>query len=417
MHVTQRASLGVDYLFEPLSSGSVEVLAAPGQSITSNEFGKADDRIMIIDCDGQCGVSEPAVDVQTTTATDSMVDRLKMWSEFEPLHSAGYVMNYNVTRDNYVLYENKYCPAQNLDVFNSTKFPYHSTHQCWSKCHAGAGCTGANCYCDGYWQNVHGPNTPVLCLSRDLCMEACSAMPECTSIDMHRNLPRCYLNFDDVCGKDLHEEMMTKDAEYDLLLKQTALLDTGGQASGLGPVARTVIEGPRYDKSAFTEDRGYSFDSVLRYAPIFLGQGGRYKVCLCDYDAHGKCNEVHDFPYELGMIHNSGVSCLLKDSILLQGSCTPSYHGGQRCSHQFTVPEVGKPSRTQGALLAPASRVQNLGTHYTATLMCEFGPMDQTSQLEVCNAIYSSGFKSANLDAAHGFVNSFHNMPLSEQFR
>ena len=162
-------------------------MSAPNQEITSNEFGKSSDRVMVIDCDGECGVSDPAPDVQVPTDFDvsSNDDRISMWKNFEPLHSDGYIENYNVTADTYVVWKGTYCPSMNIPVQDHTLHPYHSTHQCWRKCHK-EDCVGPNCHCDGYWQNVHGPETSVLCLSKEMCMEACSALGDyCKSVDMY----------------------------------------------------------------------------------------------------------------------------------------------------------------------------------------------------------------------------------------
>ena len=39
-----------------------------------------------------------------------------------------------------------------------------------------------------------------LCLPREECERLCLETPGCTSIDMHRYLPRCYLNTEDCIG-------------------------------------------------------------------------------------------------------------------------------------------------------------------------------------------------------------------------
>ena len=43
-----------------------------------------------------------------------------------------------------------------------------------------------------------GPFRTEVCLERSACEALCASLPECASIDMHRELPRCYLNARDM---------------------------------------------------------------------------------------------------------------------------------------------------------------------------------------------------------------------------
>jgi hypothetical protein len=81
-------------------------------------------------------------------------------------------------------------------------------------------------------------------------------------------------------------------------------------------------------------DRGYSAadGSVLRFAGLHLQTGGRAKVCFCDSQAAGgACTSKEHFSLELGVLHGSGVACLLGNAKLQRANCVPQYHGGLRC--------------------------------------------------------------------------------------
>jgi len=112
----------------------------------------------------------------------------------------------------------------------------------------------------------------------------------------------------------------------------------------------------------------------------------------------------------MGMIHNSAVSCLLKDSLLLKASCVESYHGGSRCSASTTVPNVGLPHRTQGALLAPANNAEEIHGPYTQALECAFGVHHDAATEAVCQAIIGDQFSTNALNEASSFVGAFSHM-------
>jgi len=95
-------------------------------------------------------------------------------------------------------------------------------HQCVGegnkgKCNPfGEGCTGDMCFCDGK-KGLNPDNEEdrfALCLDREQCEEACSAVDGCISFDMHQELPRCYLNMVECPSKSVEEdpiyEMVTK---------------------------------------------------------------------------------------------------------------------------------------------------------------------------------------------------------------
>jgi hypothetical protein len=80
---------------------------------------------------------------------------------------------------------------------------------CYNKCALQTGGTGnetdridngVNDWCSGY-ETTFTQDTDALCVPREECESLCIlAGDACSSIDMHRFLPRCYLNAKDACG-------------------------------------------------------------------------------------------------------------------------------------------------------------------------------------------------------------------------
>merc|ERR1719316_251683 len=86
-------------------------------------------------------------------------------------------------------------------------------HQCYRKCEETAPCLEGACFCDGFFEGHDGPDSTALCLPEAQCESLCARMGvDCYSVDMHRTLPRCFLN-GPVCGY----LPPTPDANYDIL--------------------------------------------------------------------------------------------------------------------------------------------------------------------------------------------------------
>jgi hypothetical protein len=79
-----------------------------------------------------------------------------------------------------------------------------------------------------------------------------------------------------------------------------------------------------------------STSSVLRFSPVRFPEGGTFKVCFCDTEAHPGtfCNTTADFSLEVGTVHVSGVGCLLEDPRLRSGNfqCKEMRYGGLSCA-------------------------------------------------------------------------------------
>jgi hypothetical protein len=108
-----------------------------------------------------------------------------------------------------------YCPATNVDPRGTALME----HQCLAKCSSGVACEGDSCYCDGAFMldPKREDSQFALCLPRPQCEVVCSATPGCMSFDMHKTLPRCYLN---MVGPGACE--LTSDKDYEIATKTQA---------------------------------------------------------------------------------------------------------------------------------------------------------------------------------------------------
>merc|ERR1712146_231445 len=63
---------------------------------------------------------------------------------------------------------------------------------------------------------------------------------------------------------------------------------------------------------------------------------------------HGRgCTTISDYSIEVGLVHSSGVSCLVEKTALQRVSCASQYHDGLRCysfqdAPTFEAPLVGE---------------------------------------------------------------------------
>lgn len=133
---------------------------------------------------------------------------------------------------------------------------------------------------------------------------------------------------------------------------------------------------------------GFSWGSMLRFAPIRFTSGGTFKLCFCDsalLPAGRTCRSVEDYAVEVGTVHASGVSCLIGKPELQRASCMPMYHGGLRCYRDRTAPNLVPPP------LAPMSAGQAGNDEFMAALQtyCLYQPEEVG-----CQAV--SGFQSAD---------------------
>merc|ERR1719253_905546 len=103
-----------------------------------------------------------------------------------------------------------YCPNENIDIKYGTD-PNIVEHRCQRKC--GDSTTDKETgdtldYCSGNNATLADDDL-ALCLPREKCEEACNSLDDCVSIDMHRFLPRCYLNKKGACEDNADKEAAT----------------------------------------------------------------------------------------------------------------------------------------------------------------------------------------------------------------
>jgi len=355
LDVTARVTLEVDYVFEPGEEQSIEItgpgdLAAahlPVLGFTQQGLLSAD-RVAIMNKDGRCGISSPASAFGTLDDWTGLFAH--SWFVDAPhddgANPRGPTLTYHAQKPErpYVPRPGFYCPAHNIDVDAAEAVLDGSVrslveHRCYSKCASG-NCEGDDCFCAGYLVGYDSSTSNALCADAVLCQYLCDQVEGCGSVDMHQSLPRCFLN-SDACP--LHTDDLLQDKDYTLLIPRT---DTNDEQAGRG---RRLISQP---------DFGYSWSSLLRFRPVSAAPGGTYKVCFCDSAVVGSCTDSTDFRIEVGLIHVSGVACLLDDPRLTSADCVQQFHGGLRCyarqeAPQPKVPAVGRTELPSHETVAP----------------------------------------------------------------
>jgi hypothetical protein len=312
--VTQAVDVGVDFVVTPgepavLEVSGVGLMSQPPLSATAH-------RISIIDSFGRCGVSAPV---------EAAGGPLVLAAETEePLWSPALWMRDSTSRG-YSRVEGTICPKTNIPV-DGPDVPLEgwmrplSAHQCYGKCLAES-CSGDNCFCKGALSGYDGPTSNALCADADLCEKLCESLEECSAYEMHRSLPRCFLN-DNSCFAYPPEAS----ADYDLFLKHRPIDVEHGE----------FRSPPRQLLSPM--DSKTSHEKLLRF-PVTVPTGGSFKVCFCESEG-APCSDPQHFAVELGALHSSGISCLLHDNTKSK-TCVPM-PGGLRC-YAGEVPDVSPP--------------------------------------------------------------------------
>jgi len=150
-------------------------------------------------------------------------------------------------------------------------------------------------------------------------------------------------------GVDCSDVTTWRDFKPRNTVTDAAHVDTQNPGTALAAVAEAVV------------DTGYSSSSVLRFAPVAVN-GGKYKVCLCDSLLEGSlvsgagvaCSSQANYNIEIGTLHVSGLSCLLRDSKLRKGECVSMYSGGLRCYRTGEVVTIAPMAST----VPPLPRVE-----------------------------------------------------------
>jgi hypothetical protein len=374
--LTKRVSIGNDWILTPgdPDGGSIEVLGA--------DLNWKTDRIMYVDCTGICGISENP---------DLPVSYFSNWipvkPDFvDPPHDdfEGPYQKPDDDASAEVLWRKKegyYCPGNNMDVVGEERMDANR-HQCYSKCVANAPCEGDDCNCEGLLQGYDGPTSQALCLTETQCKDVCAGIDDCYGIDMSsdEDVPRCFLNMkadQGSCEEYIINDQLTELKEYNFFYKQRA--DTGRRA--------TSVEAAPERKLLAAKDMGKSWDEILRYKLDSVATGAQYKVCFCDRDtlpAGRFCKKASDFKIEIGTLHFSGVSCLIKEEKFQRGTCVAQFHGGLRCyPGPDKVPTITVPVVTKEA--PPQKDVdEEVALDAALSAYCLYGPEEETRDDPMC---------------------------------
>jgi hypothetical protein len=442
--------VAVDYVLHPGKMGSIE-LTSPPESKGELTFEHSPvmgftatrllsrDRITIIDCKGTCGVSSPTSAIVFPEAGD----KIQTWNDFSPYSwftDLPSIDSQNpVDPDTEISFvsgamprkyqkrEGSYCPGANVDLdeivmsktgeFKPRVFPWGGLerplkeHQCFTKCSLNAPCEDGKkdkdrrlkghgghdddddddeeeyCFCDGHYSGYDGIDSNALCADLSLCEYLCDNTPGCVSVDKHKSRNRCFLNLASEC--DSHEDNLAQDTHYDLYIKKE-----DGNDEQAGKYRERKLEQQAKARELMPAvDLGFSWEEMLRFKDIQFKSGGTFKLCFCDSSilpgVGRACASERDYTVEVGMIHASGVSCLISNPQLQRVSCTPQKHGGLRCysfmdAPEFEPPMIGITVLPDGEVLTPSSISAN----------CLFMPEEEARANPACQT--SSGYQSTD---------------------
>jgi hypothetical protein len=320
--LTRRVEMNTQWVLTPGEHASIEVLG--------NNLSYARDRIMFVDCTGTCGVSSPAEAVTLPGASQKVFNSWVARNTFlDPPHDneeGPYVAPPAASADALLWHvrAERYCPGNNMDV-TTISAGDASRHQCYKKCVADAPCVGDDCFCGGLFAGYDGEDSAALCLDEATCKAVCQANEDCFGIDMHAELDRCFLNGvapgpldEGSCASYLNTDQLAPYEKYNFWYKQ--------------PTGARMLQERRLLPAV---DSGNSWDEMLRFDGVTFSAGGKFKVCFCDYETlvgdNVVCAKTEHYKLEIGVVHVSGVSCLLEESKFQRGTCISQRHGGLRC--------------------------------------------------------------------------------------
>jgi hypothetical protein len=345
--VTNRAHIGAEYVVEPSTKTTIEV-AGSGLMADKGGIPFSSDRIMVVDCDGMCGYSDPSSSVTledgvtwhdlipTNPLSHDPPHDMPPNPSYDPDHIASAFVGASGTCP-YVAVDNVYCPGENYSpdryttadtiVYEGFKRKV-SEHLCYDKCIATT-CEGDDCFCEGAYPGYDGPSSNAFCADVDLCKMLCDNDDTCKSFDMSSDRTRCFLNVGGTCEYDPLTLLATAskpDAGYALYFKQVDQCEARRLTAPVKPTGRALLE---------TMDFEYSHSKLLRYNGVTFTSGGSFKVCFCDatlLKPGETCSSPAHYGVEVGEVQASGISCLLKDSTYSRKTCYEMKpHGGLRC--------------------------------------------------------------------------------------
>jgi hypothetical protein len=319
MTLANRASIGNDWVLTPSAGMGTDYVPVQSLEVTGVDMSHSHDRVMFVECTGTCGVSAPAGSVRALIGEGPprtpTIEMFKNWvavnDDHDPPHEPGATQSGapGLSTVTFSTTEGKYCPGNNMDISSPEMYEMGiAQHQCFRKCVVNAPCDEATgeCFCSGLFEGFDDAESGALCMSQDMCEDACRSLPDCYGIDMHQDQPRCFLNsktkgVDDEKSCSEYDYASLTTYKYDLLVKSEARLRQ------LSPRRLDAHAGDLL-----------STDEVLRFKGLAFASGGKFKACFCDYDTlplktSSKCLKPSDYKVDIGFVHVSGVSCLIEE--------------------------------------------------------------------------------------------------------
>lgn len=280
----------------------------------------------------------------------------------------------------YTAIDGAYVPGENLelgsyqvilmnDVYDLTE------HQCFAKCHVP--CEGPRCFCNGYLHGYDFETSNALCADQNLCEYLCDQIEDCGSIDMHKDLDRCFLNSRNKVilnyrDATTHIDKLLPDPSYKVLVPRTVQRTADEHADDNEEIPHDSQKGPLPDPAVVVKDHGFSWANMLRFKGITFQAGGTFKLCFCDSTLVPACRSERDFTVEVGKIHVSGVSCLISQPSLRSAACVEQYYGDSPKSLRCYP---GEPPKVSPPMLALKDEVQIMvDPSYSPSTNCAYGP-------------------------------------------
>jgi hypothetical protein len=124
------------------------------------------------------------------------------------------------------MFHDRYCKLNQKDFGRTGEL---SSRTCARYC---TGNTAKKPECAGsYGTNRADSDSNALCMFAEDCLAACAADLECTGVDLHEYLPRCYLNYnvegDNSCKEQVKAGMLGDDHDYSFAYKDLEVQVTG----------------------------------------------------------------------------------------------------------------------------------------------------------------------------------------------
>jgi len=359
-----RADIGNDWVLTPSAGVGTDYVPVQSLEVTGENMDWKMDRVMLVECTGTCGVSGPAASVRSLVGVGSpgipsqaafnawIAENDKMDPPAEDDYEEKEKGGPGAAKPDWEYqFKGKYCPGNNMDVTTPDMIGAGvAQHQCYHKCVTNAPCDASkeDCFCDGLFPGYDDEDSGALCLDQPTCLEYCGSLPDCFGIDMHKDMPRCFLNSiekgpedEKSCMEYVGEFNTMSTYNYDFIFKYDVFVALSRRLE-----AKPERAPVRNLQSMEPVDQGVSWNEILRFKGLAFASGGKFKACFCDKETlplGSACSTAADYKVDIGTVHVSGVSCLIEEPKFQRGICVSQYHGGMRC-YKNVAPELTVPT-------------------------------------------------------------------------